>query len=617
MRLRLNLRQNPDDIFKSPATVPIWERFIAGYENPDSEINNQRLIILRHIALFQRFGFEMPVSDEAHFIASLVEFVDPTITWGKFQSTVEWLRSKRILQGKTTLFIAPKALHTYLWLDYWKHYGRGFAFKEFIENLPAYLLGWFTSMFIYAHANPLSQQVVKDILSQSGPYEDEEFLTSEIGTRFLSVLAEADSKETLKCLQRTFGAWNKEKLLLWTEHRQNIVWALEKIAVWSGTFQGAARLLLKMGVTENSIYSNNASGTFSGLYSLSYGPSAPTEAAPEIRMPVLIEALNSDDPDERDLGLKACESALSTYGGYRIVGAEYQGLRPVAKLWSPKTYSEIFDTYRSVWDMLYEISRPWPTEIRQKANNVLVSAANGLVQIQSISDQVLNTLDALINDEATDMSAIVSFIVDTRRFRSDNLTDETLARINSLDEKLTGTSLDQQIKRYVLNSNWSEERDDEIPEEQSIERRVVELAQKSIENISDLNALLESLVCTGGHKLYDFAYEIAKRDSDRVLLQSIIETQRASAKNGKTQFIGGYLRYLKDEAEDEWEKLIISLIYDEDFKEIAGDLIWRSGVNNKVLSVMLDAYTKEILRPKDFHILKFTSDSKSLDQTLV
>lgn len=131
-----NLQKNPDDIFKAPATVPIWERFIAGYEDANSEKNQQHLIVLRHISLFQRFGFEPPVSDEGRFIADIVRQVDPAITWGKFQSIVEQLRERRIIQGRTTLFLVPKALHTYLWLDYWKHYGRDFNFKAFIESLP-------------------------------------------------------------------------------------------------------------------------------------------------------------------------------------------------------------------------------------------------------------------------------------------------------------------------------------------------------------------------------------------------------------------------------------------------------------------------------------------------
>lgn len=612
-----NLLRNPDDIFKSPATVPIWERFITGYGDANSEINQQRLIVLRHLALFQRFGFQPPVSGEARFIADIVNKVEPNITWGKFQSMVEQLRERRILQGRTTLFLVPKALHTYLWLDYWKHHGRGFDFKSFIESLPTGFLGWFTKMFIYAHANPLTQQVVKDILGPGGSYDDEKFLISDIGTRFLSVLAEADPKATMRCIERTYGGWSKEKFQSWEIGRQNIVWALEKIAVWPDTFKGAARMLLKLGTTETSNHSNNASGMFSGLFSLAYGPVAPTEATPQQRLPVLEEALKSEDIDERHLGLKACETALITYGRIRVVGAEYQGLRPVAKLWMPKTYGEIFDAYRAVWNLLLYVSRGWSVNERRLANNILISAAHSLVQIEALASEIINTIEGLLDDPSTEMQAVVSFIVDVRRFRSNNLPDAVLKRINQLDVKIAGSSLEQQIDRYVLNSTWSEERDVEIPEEKSIERRVAELADRSISKAEEFRPLIAKLLRTEGHKLYQFGLEIGNRDKSQDFLPDILDAQRAARSDGTTQFIGGYLRSAREASEGKWEKLITELLFDNDFNKIAGQLIWRTGVNDNVLKQMLNAHSQGILKTRDFIILRYPQDTKNLDQALV
>jgi len=601
-----NLQKNPDDIFKPPATVPIWERFVAGYEDASSKMSQQRLTVLRHIALFQKFGFEPPVDGEARFIADITSRVDPAITWGKFQSIIQQLRERRILQGKTTLFIVPKALHTYLWLDYWKHYGRGFDFQSFIGELPGGLLGWFTRMFIYAHANPLAQKVVEDILARGGPYDDKEFAVSEIGTSFLSVLAEANPRATLRCIERTYGAWGKERLRTWDTGRLNVVWALKKIAVWKDTFMGAARTLLKMGTTETSNYSNNASGTFSGLF---YGPVAPTEAPPAHRLPVLEAALKSEDIDERSLGLKACEIALSTYGGVRVVGAEYQGLKPVAKLWMPKTCGEIFDAYRAVWNLLFEVSRVWPDEERKAANNVLISAAHGLLQIEPLASEVLKTVEELIDDSATELRSVVKFIVDTRRFRSDNLSSEILARINQLDLKIAGTTLERQIDRYVLNSTWSEE--------ESIERRVADLAERAVNDFSEFLPLIKKLIHSEGHKLCQFGFEIGKRDKNRKLLKQILDSQRAAGGDGTTQFIGGYLRALREEYEDEWEKLVIELLFDERCREIAGQVIWRTGVNDNVVKQMLQAYANGTLNAKDFSILRFPQETKQLDQELI
>jgi len=46
-----NLQHNPDDLLKPPATVPMWERFVAGYEKLDSKNAQDSLIVLRHLSL--------------------------------------------------------------------------------------------------------------------------------------------------------------------------------------------------------------------------------------------------------------------------------------------------------------------------------------------------------------------------------------------------------------------------------------------------------------------------------------------------------------------------------------------------------------------------------------
>lgn len=608
-----NLKQNPDDIFRPPATVPIWERFVAGYDDADSEINRQRLIILRHVSLFQRFGFESPVSDEARFISDITSKVDPAITWGKFQSIVEHFKERRILQGRTTLFLVPKALHIYLWLDYWKHHGRYFNFKEFIESLPQGLQGWFTRMFIYAHKDLRAQQVVKDILSPRGLYEDSDFLISDIGTRFLSILAEADGEATLKCIERTFGFWSKERLHSWDTGRQHIVSALEKIAVWPDTFQSATRMLLRMGVTETSNYSNNASGTFAGLFSLI--PSfATTEAPPSLRIAVLEEALKSEDIAERKLGLKACETALSTHSGFRIIGPEHQGLRPPAKLWRPKTYGELFDSYRAVWNLLFKVSRSWPNNERASANDILIDTARGLVRYELIANDILATIEVLIDDLATRMPSMISFIVNLQRHH-EVIKTETLERIKQLDIKIAGSSLEKQIDRYVINSSWDEEREAGIPEEQSLERRITGLAERALNERVDFLPLLEKLTLTDGFKLYQFAFEIGKRDPNRELLQPLLDAQKKAGASGKTQFFGGYLYAIKEASENEWEALISSCLGNKDFQRITGQLIWRTGVNDNLLEKMLQAHKTGILHAHDFTSLLYYT--KHINQKLI
>jgi hypothetical protein len=240
-----NLQQNPDDILKSPATVPIWDRFVAGYDDIDSAATREQLLALRYIALFHRFGFEPPVHEEARFVCELAQQANPDLTWPRFQSIVHDLKKRRILQGKTTLFIAPKALHVYLWLQFWEHHGRGFALNEILPYLPGGLSGWFIRMFPYAHASDVAQRQVEALLGPTGPFADDRFAELQIGCEFQNVLAEAAPGATLRCIASTIGTWDRERLLRFKDAHQQIVWALEKIAIWPGLFLHAACILLK------------------------------------------------------------------------------------------------------------------------------------------------------------------------------------------------------------------------------------------------------------------------------------------------------------------------------------------------------------------------------------
>ena len=54
------------------------------------------------------------------FIAELIHEDFSDIPYARFQEIVGELKRERILQGKTTLFIAPKLLHVHLWTQFWE-----------------------------------------------------------------------------------------------------------------------------------------------------------------------------------------------------------------------------------------------------------------------------------------------------------------------------------------------------------------------------------------------------------------------------------------------------------------------------------------------------------------
>jgi hypothetical protein len=173
----------------------------------------------------------------------------------------------------------------YLWLEFWKHYGHGTDVGELLTQMPQSLFRWFAEMFKYGHASTACMVVIERLTSRDGPFKNSEFITGGPGAKFLNELAEGHPEATLRCIERTIEGLSHEDLLRFDQHRQHIVWALEKIAVWKNLFQRAAEMLLKLARAETARYSNNATGTFCGLFEMGFGIFASTEAPPETRLP--------------------------------------------------------------------------------------------------------------------------------------------------------------------------------------------------------------------------------------------------------------------------------------------------------------------------------------------
>ncbi len=615
-----NLKRNPDDILKPPATVPIWDRFVLGHKIRETKDAEQHLLVLRHIALFQRFGFESPVDDEARFISALVKEADPSITWARFQSIVRHHRGRRILQGKRTFFIVPKALHVYLWLGYWEHYGRGFKFQEFFSKVPSQLRRWFLELFIYAHAAPVASHIVKEILAPTkGPFSEPSFLESEAGTRFLSYLAEADPSETLALLEATYGKWSIDKLRSWETGRQNIVWALEKIAVWKETFPRAARLLARMALAENAKNSNNSKGTLFSLFMIGLGW-APTEALPEQRLPVIEELLLSKDSAMRELGLELCEQWLSTYGGMRIIGAEYQGLRPTVTFWRPKTYGEIYDYWRKVWVYLWQETRGWDEAERFKAHSTIIKSASGLLRIPSLAEQIMMTLFEIAKDTATNKAELVQFVIRKLMFRHEKLPKSILAKLGELDRLLTGESFWDRFTRFVLLTNWDEQyvlKGEKVSESPNPKKRVSELVNELANNPQLFKEQLPRIVESAGHRLYLFGQELALAIKDRFVDHQVVVAQEAALPIIQTQFIGGYLSGVKQVAHVAWEETVIGLLRSDHLKLVGVEVIVRSGISEQIIQELIKLYRNGKVSSNAFGRLGLFADDDNVSQETV
>lgn len=587
-----NLAANPDDIFKPPATVPIWDRFLFGYTQQQSDEARQVTLVMRYIALFSRFGFEDPVGAEAKYIAALVASADSAVSWPRFQEIVQSLRERRILQGSRTLFIVPWALHIHLWREYWHWYGRDSDFVNAFENMPESLHGWFMDMFRYAHGT-CAAPIVREILRRDGIYANRNFLCSDKGASFLSILAEADPASTLALIERTFGTWSREELYAFEQNRQSIVWTLEKIAVWKPTFVRAARILARLAVAENATNSNNSTGTLLALFRI--GPEwAATEANPTERLPALKEMLNSDNDELKRIGLKVAESALHTSGmHFRMIGPEHQGIKERAVLWYPQTNDEWCKEFQCYWDCLVNETRDWNEALRREASSAIIKSAGEQLKIPSHREAVFSILEQVADDPATDIQQLNHFFIQRLRWHRDEEDSSIHFRLRRLEGRLKRRSLVSRFQRYVLDTTWDEWEDynaeDGLRELTRPKRLVRALAERVAGNDDAFECLLPKLVSSSAKTgaLFTFGQALCNADKENKRLLPLLSFKNDSI---NSQCLGGYLAGLRARDPSKWSEVLLGLLANEDTANRGADLVWHSGFDDQVLGACMNAF---------------------------
>jgi len=577
----LNLKNNPHEPLRSLENI--WDRYIIGGDKGNSEEVRRRSLVLRHIALFKRFGFGRPSSAEVDIILKIIKRSSSQVDQATFEEVIDILRTRKILQGGHVLYITPKALHIKLWTDWWRIHGHSFDFDEFLLDLAStpQLLQWFFDMFKYAAQSGAATVIVSELLSENGPFQKYDFLQTQLGARFFLALMEASPQAALTCLQRTVGIWSKEKLLEFTMGRREVVWALERIAMWRELFTGAAQLLLTLGEAENETYANNASRTFTGLFSLAPGELAPTQAPPQERLSVLKEALKSSSKERRLLAIHACNTALEAQHFSRAIGAEYQGLRKVPDLWMPQTYGELFEAYRQVWKLLYNQLDIALVDEQQLIVTILLQRALGLGRYVALADMVIDTVGELIKKPYTDKKKILADIIRLLHYDGSQLPNHIRQRWEQLKDSLVGSDFSSQMKRYVGMNILEDSFDEQGNRVDQTQLHIEELARQTIESPQLLQPELPWLVTAEAQNGYRFGYALGQRDFSFSLLPTLLEAQQQATDNASVFFLGGYLRVLFEKDQARWEEQADLLAQDEILRVWLPELTWRSGLTDR------------------------------------
>lgn len=611
-----NLRDNPDDLLKIPGNVDIWGRFLSNKSDTPEKIQNKKRI-LEYLSIFKRFGFGKPVINEAQLVHKLINEDYPNITWAIFTEIIEEFKSRKILQGENTLYITPKAFHIWLWREWWNIHGNSFDLETFTKKLSPKLKEWFNDMFRYADGSENVQSIIKDLLSENGPFSGGLLLQDEQGGNFFLTLTEANPSLALDLLEKTIGTWDEDKLFKFNIGRRQVIWSLEKIAVWKSLFLRSAKLLLKLAEAENDkVYSNNATGVFTELFTLGPNNLAPTEAEPSERFELIKEKIKSDNSKTVRVIIKALDKSLDTHIS-RMIGAENQGLKIKPTLWSPTTNQEILDAYKDSWYILEESTKFLKGEELELALRAILDNASILGKVPVFSKIVLNTLKDINLNTPTKRNDIIDEVIHVLYYGKDTLTKEDAGEWEDFKNELVGNDFHSQLNRYIGLDLIEDRLDSRGDNSDKIDKKIDELAKSVIAEPSIINDEFSWLVTHTAKKGYIFGYKLGKIDNQFSLLLDIKKAFLSAETDKRSlQFLGGYAKAMNESNKDLFEKEISELAKDPIWQPFILEIVWRAGVSDYSANIILDLAQDNKIDKKDFSLFGYGLDINSLSEDM-
>ena len=183
---------------------------------------------------------------------------------------------------------------------------------------------------------PITQKVVKHVCRYGGPFEGRQGILAPGHAEALSHLAEIDTGTVADQITRSLDGI-EDLSSITGDVRRHLVWALEKIAFPSDTFEKGAQLLLRLAAAENEECVNNATGQFIALFPLYL---ADTEADGTQRLNLLDTLAKTNDIREKKVLIKALAEGLRLHSFRRVLGPEAHGARPALQSWQPGTTEE-------------------------------------------------------------------------------------------------------------------------------------------------------------------------------------------------------------------------------------------------------------------------------------
>lgn len=515
--------------------------------NADGNLTEEHKRILKACSLFDVFGVEQEGLEQADFIIKLAK--SSRQEFGSVLCTFE--NHKIINRVGRFARVVPKPLAVHLASRWWDENIHD-ELEELISTLPDSLLGSFCTQVKYLDSSEKVKAFVARLCEPCSPFGRPELLLSTKGSRLFRGLVEVNPNATSNLIYRILNTLSDVQIkAIKHDSRRNFVWALEMLAFHKSEFDKSAWCLFKLALNENESYGNNATGQFTQLFRCYLSG---TEANFHDRLQVLNRVVSVNDDPSDLLALESIKAAMDTYSSSRMVGAEYQGTRPVLKEWHPSKQSEIYNYWRSCLDIMSDLIKEGRSV--GKIKNILGYEMRPLIKYSEYIP-ISEVVEEIIIAEGSYWPEAMQSVHDIIEHDFGALTTREVITLEKWKKLLTpeADNWDDKLKQLVLNpsNNFKKDQNDNYIDHSAEEAKSF-AHQVNLDIITQHLPLL--LDFPEQKQTWVFAKELAicnKNSSD--FLNALFDRLK-TRKREYSQFLKGYLYGVNSVSQDTWHEAL-------------------------------------------------------------
>jgi hypothetical protein len=568
----------------------------------DGGITDIEKELLSACSLFDVFGTaEGTAGEEAKFIAEEVAGSSLKV----FDRVLKIFTRRQIINraGRYARLV-PKPLALTLASEWWEEasYDRQ---KHLIDTLPDSLMQSFCTQASYLDNQPSVQRFSDRLFGGQSPFFQAEELLTERGSKLFRAFVEVNPESTSDTLYNILCKMSHDKLhSISGSTRRNIVWGLEKLCFHAEVFEKSSWCMLLLASAENESWNNNATGMFSQLFRVHLSG---TEAKPNIRFDVLRRAIDRKQLEIDMVVLHALEQAISTHGGTRTIGAEYQGTKAPLEEWRPKLWQEIFDFWQEAFDLLMILFERGDTQ-KEKVLKDIGYSIRGLVACGQI-ELLENAIKFIVSINGPYWPEALDSIKNAFEYDSKGMKPETVDALNRWLELLNPDSADlsEKLKILVVDPPWENRKGEDGHYVDVASDNAKTFAIQIAKSIDELIPHIDLLLQGEQKQSYSFGYQLSLEIPDVKFLLDLSFEHIKAIDRPNPRFILGIYRGIFEQSPKVWQENIDRLLIDEKLVYFYPDCIRTGNIEKSHLDTLLNLIRGNKISPIGADALSYGS----------